>query len=116
MERWGGGGRGARDLLPGLSWTICGLTLIEKGLRSWTILDHTGLEQWGILTRADLVEPSLFEQPILMSALAPFAKVAGIEILASVAEALDDVGIREAVEDPAGDLVAGGFGEASDFS
>jgi hypothetical protein len=70
----------------------------------------------GFLTSASFFEPGLFEEPILVTAFFPLRKVIGFEVFALVTEALDDVGVRDAVEEPMVDLVADGFGEASDFA
>lgn len=55
-------------------------------------------------------EPSLFEEPVLVASLFPRGKVVGCEVFALVAEALDDVGVGEAIEHPVGDGVADGWG------
>jgi hypothetical protein len=42
--------------------------------------------------------------------------VVGFEVFPEVAEAQDDVGIGEAIEEPMVDLVPDGFREAGDFA
>src|SRR5205823_3679 len=62
------------------------------------------------------VEPFLLEEPVAVTAFFPFAQMAGSKILAVFAEALNDIGIRQTIEDHLIDLLAGGFGEAGDFA
>jgi len=64
----------------------------------------------------DLIEPLALKEPVLVTASLPFPDVGDIEVLAVVAEALDDVGVGKAVEEHLVDLVANGIGETGDFS
>jgi hypothetical protein len=70
----------------------------------------------GLLAGADFGEPSLFEQPLLMAAFLPLGEVVGLEVFTGVAEALEDIGVGDAVAQHEVDLVAERFGEASDFA
>ena len=75
------------------------------------ILDEVG---GGFPARAPLGQPVLVDEPILVAALFPLVKVVRLEVFSLLAETLDDVGVRDTIKHPVIDLVAGGFGEASD--
>ncbi len=68
------------------------------------------------LAGAGLVEPSLFEEPVLVAALLPLGEVIGFEADAVRAKALDDLGVGEPIEEPLVDLVADGFGQAGNLA
>src|SRR5947207_2234297 len=69
-----------------------------------------------LLSRANPGQKRLLHQPILMAAFFPLGDVIRLQVLALIAETLDDVGIGEAVEKPVIDLIAEGLREASDFA
>ncbi len=70
----------------------------------------------GVHASPHLFPPELIFEPLLMAAFFPLGDMIGFEVLAGFAEALDNVGVRDAIEEPVVDLVADGFGEASDFA
>ena len=70
----------------------------------------------GLLAGAGLGEPGLFKEPVLVTTFFPLTKVSWFEVVAVLAEALDDVRVREAVPHPEVDLVAKRFGEPSDLA
>lgn len=85
------------------------------------VADHGGVKVGGevgggFLAGTGAREPGLFEQPILVTAFAPFAKVSGIEVFGIGPESFDDVGIGDAVEHPSTDSIAEWFGQPSDFA
>jgi hypothetical protein len=66
--------------------------------------------------RRDPFEPVAFEEPILVAEFFPFLEVVWIEVLAVLAEPLNDFGIGDAIQYPVVDLFAEGFGQAGDFA
>jgi hypothetical protein len=70
----------------------------------------------GFLAGAGAGDEGLLDKPILMATFLPLRKVAGIEVRAAGPETRYDLGVRDAIGDPLVDLVADGFGKASDFA
>jgi hypothetical protein len=89
---------------------------LEGGVIKLGGVEVGGEVSGGFLARAGLGEPGLLQEPILITTLSPLAEVARVEVFGVRAEALDDVGVGEAIEEPLIDLSADGLGEASDFS
>jgi hypothetical protein len=58
----------------------------------------------------------LFDEPFLVAAVLPTGKVHGVKVFAMVAEALDDVRIRETVLEHLINFVAKCFGEPGDVA
>ena len=86
-------------------------TLVDLG--GVAILDQVG---GGFLTDAPFSQPVLMEEPILVAPLFPLVKVVGFEVFPLLAETPDDVRVRDTIEHPVIDLVAGGFRKASDVT
>ncbi len=61
-------------------------------------------------------QPLALLEELLVVAFMPLMEVARVEVFAGIAEALDDLGVGKAVEQHVIELVADGFGEASDFA
>jgi hypothetical protein len=67
-------------------------------------------------TGGDVFEPFALAEPILVAAFIVFVQMTGLEFFAVLAEALDDVGVGDTIEEPVIDLIAEGLGESGDFA
>ena len=63
-----------------------------------------------LLPGAGVVEPGLFQDPILVAAVFPTGEVHDIEPFALLAQVFDDVGVAEAILDHGINFMAEGFG------
>ena len=64
----------------------------------------------------DAFEPVAFDEPVFIAEFFPLMKVIWFQVLGVAAEALDDLRVRDTVEDHDVELIANGFGQASDFA
>jgi hypothetical protein len=64
----------------------------------------------------DVFEPLALAKPILVTAFFVFVEMPRLEFFALVAEAFDDVGVGDTIEEPVIDLIAEGLGESGDFA
>jgi hypothetical protein len=65
---------------------------------------------------SDVFEPLALAKPILVTAFFVFVEMPRLEFFALLAEALDDVGVGDTIEEPIIDLVAEGFWESGDLA
>jgi hypothetical protein len=70
----------------------------------------------GILADAGAFEEGLFEEPILVAAFFPLMDVANVKAFTFVAEALDNIRVRDTITKPDIDPVTSGFGQSGDFA
>jgi hypothetical protein len=89
---------------------------LESGMADLGSVEVGRKGRGGFLPGTGACEPGLFEEPVLVTAFAPFAKVARVEIFAVGTEALDNVGVRDAIKHPGTDFIAERFGEPGDFA
>jgi len=78
-------------------------------------IEISGERSGWFLAGAELAEPGLFQDPILVPGIFPAREVHGVELLAFRAEARDNVRVSGTVFDHEIDFVAEGFGKPSDF-